>query len=58
MTSGGWSFTLNKSLALAYVRSDLATPGTKLEIEAFGKHHVATVRREPLYDPENVRLRA
>ena len=32
-TSGGWSFTLNKSVALAYVRSDLATPGTKLEIE-------------------------
>ena len=57
VTSGGWSFTLNKSVALAYVRSDLATPGTKLEIEAFGKRRVATVRREPLYDPENVRLR-
>jgi dimethylglycine dehydrogenase len=58
VTSGGWSFTLNKSVALAYVRSDLATPGTKLEIEAFGKRRVATVRREPLYDPENARLRA
>ena len=58
VTSGGWSFTLNKSVALAYVRSDLATPGTKLEIEAFGERRVATVRREPLYDPENARLRA
>ncbi len=53
VTSGGWSFTLNKSVALAYVRSDLATPGTKLEIEVFGERRAATVGREPLYDPEN-----
>jgi dimethylglycine dehydrogenase len=58
VTSGGWSFTLNKSVALAYVRSDLASPGTKLEIEIFGERRVATVGREPLYDPENARLRA
>jgi dimethylglycine dehydrogenase len=58
VTSGGWSFALNKSVALAYVRSDLATPGTKLEIEVFGERRTATVGREPLYDPENARLRA
>jgi dimethylglycine dehydrogenase len=58
VTSGGWSFTLNKSVALAYVRSDLTTPGTKLEIEVFGERRTATVGREPLYDPENARLRA
>jgi dimethylglycine dehydrogenase len=58
VTSGGWSFTLNKSVALAYVRSDLATPGSKLEIEIFGERRIATVGREPLYDPENARLRA
>jgi dimethylglycine dehydrogenase len=52
VTSGGWSFTLNKSVALAYVRSDLATPGSK-EIEIFGERRIATVGREPLYDPEN-----
>jgi hypothetical protein len=54
VTSGGWSFTLNKSVALAYVRSDLATPGSK-EIEIFGERRIATVGREPLYDPENAR---
>jgi dimethylglycine dehydrogenase len=58
VTSGGWSVTLNKSVALAYVRSDLATPGTKLEIEVFGERRAATVGREPLYDPENARSRA
>ena len=57
VTSGGWSFTLNKSVALAYVRSDLATPGTKLEIEVFGERRAATVGREPLYDADNARLR-
>lgn len=58
VTSGGWSFTLNKSVALAYVRSALATPGTKLEVEVFGERRNATVGREPLFDPENARLRA
>jgi dimethylglycine dehydrogenase len=58
VTSGGWSFTLNKSVALAYVRSDLATLGTKLEIEIFGERRIATVGRGPLYDPENARLRS
>ena len=58
VTSGGWSFTLNKSVALAYVRSDLAAPGTKLDIEILGDRRKATVGREPLYDPENARLRA
>jgi len=58
VTSGGWSFTLSKSVALAYVRSDLASPGTKLEIEIFGERRAATVGREPLYDPGNARLRA
>ena len=57
VTSGGWSFALNKSIALAYVRADLAMPGTKLEIEIFGEPCVATVCREPLDDPENARLR-
>ncbi len=58
VTSGGWSFTLNKSIALAYVRADLAAPGTKVDIEIFGQNRAATVGSEPLFDPENLRLRA
>src|SRR5215472_12981704 len=57
-TSGGWSHTLERSLALAYVRTDLASPGTRLEVEIFGERRPATVGREPLYDPRNQRLRA
>ena len=57
-TSGVWSHTLKKSVALAYVRTDLAAPGTKLAINVMGQMRSATVQSEPLYDPPNQRLRA
>ena len=57
-TSGVWSHTLRKSVALAYVRADLAVPGRKLEVNVLGQRRMATVQREPLYDPTNQRLRA
>jgi dimethylglycine dehydrogenase len=58
VTSGGWSFTLNKSVALAYVRPEFEAAGTNLEIEIFGTRKKATVGQEPLFDPRNERLRA
>ena len=57
-TSGVWSHTLNKSVALAYVKADKATPGTKLQVNVLGQMRSATVHAEPLYDPKNQRLRA
>jgi dimethylglycine dehydrogenase len=57
-TSGFWSFTLEKSVALAYLRAELAAPGDRVEVEIFGRRVPATVGHEPLYDPENWRLRA
>jgi dimethylglycine dehydrogenase len=57
VTSAGWSYTLGCGMALAYVRSDLAAPGTRLEVMALGERRAATVVREPPYDPENARLR-
>jgi len=57
-TSGVWSHTLNKSVALAYVKADKATPGTKLQVNVLGTMRTATVHAEPLYDPKNQRLRA
>ncbi len=58
VTSGGWSFTLDKSIALGYVRPAFQAEGTKMCIEVFGKRVAATVAREPLYDPGNERPRA
>lgn len=58
VTSGGYGYRLKKSIALAYVRTDLAVPGRELEIEILGTRRKAVVATEPLYDPENARLRA
>jgi dimethylglycine dehydrogenase len=57
-TSGGWGHRIDKSIALAMVRSDLAKEGTKLEVEIYGKRYPATVQADkPLFDPDNESLR-
>jgi dimethylglycine dehydrogenase len=56
--SAGFGHTLGKSIALAYVRADLAGLGTVFEIEILGEHRRATVGTDPLFDPTNARLRA
>ncbi|HUN46593.1 MAG TPA: FAD-dependent oxidoreductase [Stellaceae bacterium] len=58
VTSGGYGFRIGKPIALAYVRSDLAVEGRRLEVEVLGKRCAAIVGREPLYDPQNERLKA
>jgi dimethylglycine dehydrogenase len=58
VTSGGYGHRLGRSIALAYVRSDVSRPGEVLTIEIFGRRCRATVATEPLYDPTNSRIRA
>jgi dimethylglycine dehydrogenase len=55
--SGGFGHRIGRSIALAYVRSDLAAPGTVLEIGILGTRYPATVAISPHYDPGNARLR-
>tara|TARA_R110002124_G_scaffold72020_11_gene192754 strand:+ start:504 stop:2972 length:2469 start_codon:yes stop_codon:yes gene_type:complete len=58
-TSGDWGYRVNASIALGMVRAELATPGTELEVEIFGKRCKAVVQAdEPLWDPANERIRA
>ena len=58
VTSGGYGFRLDKSLALAMLHPHLAKPGAQVELEVLGVRHPATVVRESPFDPENERLRA
>ncbi|MGO1120809.1 GcvT family protein [Rhodovibrionaceae bacterium A322] len=58
VTSGGYGHTLQSSIALAYVRTDLAEEGQALEVEILGQKYPAKVASEPLYDPKNEKLRA
>ena len=58
-TSGAWGYRVNASVALAMLRPDLTQPGTELEVEIYGERRHAVVQQDqPLWDPENERLKA
>jgi dimethylglycine dehydrogenase len=58
VTSGGYGCRLEKSIALATIRVDLVKEGTQLEVDIFGVRHKAIITSEPLYDPDNDRIRS
>jgi dimethylglycine dehydrogenase len=57
-TQGTYGWRVEKSLALAMIRPDLAAPGTELDVSILGKTHRATVIAESPYDPDNHALRS
>jgi glycine cleavage system aminomethyltransferase T/glycine/D-amino acid oxidase-like deaminating enzyme len=57
VTSGGQGFAVERSIAYAYLPVE-AGIGTHGEIELFGRWVGFEVAREPLYDPENARVRS
>ena len=52
VTSGGYGYTVGRSIAYAYVPAGEAEPGRRVEVEIFGDWVGGTVAAEPLYDPE------
>jgi dimethylglycine dehydrogenase len=58
VTSGAYGHCIGKSLAAGYVPAALAREGARFEIDILGEMRTATVRLEPLYDPQGVRLRS
>jgi dimethylglycine dehydrogenase len=57
VTSGAYGHCIGKSLAAGYVPTALARDGEMFEIDILGEMRTATVRLEPLYDPQGQRLR-
>ena len=57
VASGGYGYTVQKSIVFAYLPVDYARPGTQLEIECFGENVCAVVERSPLYDSKGERVR-
>lgn len=49
VTSGTFSPSLEMGIGMAYVRADLAEPGTEIEIDVRGKRRAARVASKPLY---------
>ena len=58
VTSGGYGYTVDRSIAYAYLPFDEAGPGTRVAVEIFGDWVEGFVSEEPLYDPAGVRVRA
>ena len=58
VTSGGYGFRVKKSLAFAYVKSDLVNTGTELEIEIQGQRKKTKILDSVVYDSDNQRLKA
>ena len=56
-SSGGYGHRVGQSLAMGYIRPDLAEPGTKLEVEILDERFPATVVPRPYYDPANERMK-
>ncbi len=58
VTSGGYGYTVERSIAYAYVPAGSAEPGTRVEVEIFGDRVGGEIASEPLYDPTGERLRS
>ena len=58
VTTGGYGYTVGKSIAYAYVPPEHAEAGTAVEIEIFGEWIAGEVRTEPLFDPKMERVKA
>ncbi|HXZ59581.1 MAG TPA: FAD-dependent oxidoreductase [Steroidobacteraceae bacterium] len=58
VTSGAFGHCVGKSLAAGYVPTPLARDGARFDIDILGEMRSATVRLEPLYDPQGLKLRS
>jgi 4-methylaminobutanoate oxidase (formaldehyde-forming) len=57
VTSGGYGYTVGRSIAYAYLPPEHAEPGTAVAVEIFGRWIEGEVAREPLYDARSERVR-
>jgi glycine cleavage system aminomethyltransferase T len=58
VTTGGYGYTVERSIAYAYLPAESAEPGTAVEVEIFGRWVAGEVAAEPLFDPKGARVRA
>ena len=57
VTSGGYGYTIERSVAYAYLPAEHAEPGTAVELDIFGEWVGGEVAEEPLFDPGGERVR-
>jgi glycine cleavage system aminomethyltransferase T/glycine/D-amino acid oxidase-like deaminating enzyme len=57
VTSGGYGYTIARSIAYAYLPAAVAAAGQAVEVEIFGEWIAGEVADEPLWDPKGDRIR-
>jgi glycine cleavage system aminomethyltransferase T/glycine/D-amino acid oxidase-like deaminating enzyme len=58
VASGGYGYSVAKSIIYAYLPVEYAKLGTRLEMEWFGERLTAEVEKEPLWDPKGERIKS
>jgi glycine cleavage system aminomethyltransferase T/glycine/D-amino acid oxidase-like deaminating enzyme len=58
VASGGYGYSVEKSIVYAYLPIDYTKVGTELDIEFFGERVSAIVEHSPLFDPKGERIKA
>jgi len=53
----GYGYSVQENIVTAYLPAEAANPGTSVSVESNGEQYPATVREEPLFDPDNTRMR-
>jgi 4-methylaminobutanoate oxidase (formaldehyde-forming) len=56
VTSGGYGYSVERSIAYAYLPAEIEV-GAKVEVDIFGQWVPGEVTREPLFDPKGERVR-
>ncbi|HEY5057550.1 MAG TPA: FAD-dependent oxidoreductase [Gaiellaceae bacterium] len=57
VTSGGFGYSVERSIAYAYLPAEHAQAGRPVDVEIFGETVAGEVAAEPLFDPEGERIR-
>src|SRR5687768_17185234 len=58
VTSGGFGYTVERSVAYAYVPAESGEAGREVEVEIFGEWVPGRIAEEPLWDPAGEKIRA
>ena len=58
ISSGGYAHHVKKSMAMAYVATEHAGAGSKLQVEILGEFHDAEVQAGPVYDANGANMRS
>jgi len=58
VTSGAYGYSVDKSLALGFIKEGSVAAGADVDIYIIGKPHKAVLLADPVFDPQGTRLRS